>query len=351
MGNYDDFELAVATMSGGKNVVKYINGLPSVMVPVPKFKISDVISGASQNTHPGFIVNGVEKGTVYVSKFQNIVVGDRAYSLPGRDPKVNINFDQAVQYCRNNGRGWSLMPYSLWAAIALWCRKNGTMPHGNNNFGQDASYPQEKGIPIGAKTAEGEPQHIATGSGPATWYHNWMPDGIADLNGNVSEWCAGLRSVNGELQIIPYANVFDPDVSLASASTSWKGIAADGSLVDPGTSGDLHYDFVSGKVQLSTKTSSTADAWDSCSYEQMTLASGLTAPEIAKALILYPDEPGKDYASDYHGYNPNGECMSGCGGNFGSTGDAGVFGVRVVFTRGSLDFSIGFRSAFADLDS
>ena len=121
--------------------------------------------------------------------------------------------------------------------------------------------------------------------------------------------------------------------------------------MDPGTSGDLHYDFVSGKVQLSTKTSSTADAWDSCSYEQMTLASGLTAPEIAKALILYPDEPGKDYASDYHGYNPNGERMSYCGGYFGNSGSAGVFDVLVAYARGYLAFDVGFRSAFADLDS
>lgn len=36
-------------------------GLPSIMVRIPKFKISDVIPGGSTATHPAFIVNGVEK--------------------------------------------------------------------------------------------------------------------------------------------------------------------------------------------------------------------------------------------------------------------------------------------------
>lgn len=37
--------------------------------------------------------------------------------------------------------------------------------------------------------------------------------------------------------------------------------------------------------------------------------------------------------------------MSNCGGNFGNTGNAGVFNVNVNNTRGNLNFNIGFRSA------
>ena len=36
--------------------------------------------------------------------------------------------------------------------------------------------------------------------------------------------------------------------------------------------------------------------------------------------------------------------MSNCGGNFGNTGNAGVFNVNVNNTRGNLNFNIGFRS-------
>lgn len=47
--------------------------------------ISEIMTGGSQNVHPAFKVNGVDKDKIYVSKFQNIVLNDRAYSLPMRD--------------------------------------------------------------------------------------------------------------------------------------------------------------------------------------------------------------------------------------------------------------------------
>lgn len=181
MANFDDMKLAVEALSGGKNTVLLDDrGMPSIMVAFPKFKISDVIAGGSENIHPAFSVGGAEKDVVYVSKFQNIVMNDRAYSLPFKDPKTGVNFDQSVNYCRNKGTGWGLMPYSLWSAIALWCRKNGTMPRGNNNYGSDHGYPHEKGTPTYYDS--NKIARVATGSGPDTWSHNWMPDGIFDLN-------------------------------------------------------------------------------------------------------------------------------------------------------------------------
>lgn len=117
MANFDDMKLAVEALSGGKNTVLLDDrGMPSIMVAFPKFKISDVIAGGSENIHPAFSVGGAEKDVVYVSKFQNIVMNDRAYSLPFKDPKTGVNFDQSVNYCRNKGTGWGLMPYSLWSA-------------------------------------------------------------------------------------------------------------------------------------------------------------------------------------------------------------------------------------------
>ena len=128
MPNFDDFKLAIEAMTGGKNTVLFDDmEMPSVMVPFPKMKIAEIMSGGSQNIHPAFSVGGVEKDVLYISKFQNIVLNDRAYSLPMRDPKVYVTFDQALSFCRNKGKGWSLNPYSLWSAIALWCRKNGNV--------------------------------------------------------------------------------------------------------------------------------------------------------------------------------------------------------------------------------
>lgn len=356
MANFDDFKLAIEAMSGGKNTVIMDDmEMPSVMIPFPKQKISEIMTGGSENIHPAFFVGGVEKDVIYVSKFQNIVLSDRAYSLPMRDPKTTVNFDQANMYCRNKGKGWGLNTYALWSAIALWCRKNGTMPRGNNYWGKDVGYPHEKGVPCTYESASaashpGEPAHCLTGSGPATWYHNWMPDGIADLCGNVWEWCAGMRLKDGEIQIIPYSNSLLAETSLSATSTAWKAIKADGSLVEPGTAGTLKWDWVSSKIQLTSgDVTYTTDQGNGIQYKDMTLASGLTAPEIAKALLLYPDEPGGDYGGDYHWMNTRDERMPFCGGRWYDGASAGVFSVHLNNPRSNAHSGIGFRSAFVNL--
>ena len=348
MPNFDDLKLSIEALSGGKNTVLFDDlGMPSVMVPFPKLKMSDLIAGGSENIHPAFSVDGVEKSVIYVSKYQNIVLNERGYSLPMRDPRASLNFDQAVTYCRNKGKGWSLTPYSLWSAIALWCRKNGTMPRGNNNYGADHAYGHEKGVPTYYES--GKIARCATGSGPNTWNHNWMPDGIADLNGNVWEWCAGMRLKDGEIQIIPYANCMAADASMGASSTLWKAIAADGTLVEPGTAGTLKYNYVSGHIQLTSGDITPEDTWRGDTYQNMTLDSALTVPEIAKALLIYPDEPGGDYGGDGHYMNNSGERLPRCGGGWFNTSNAGVFSVGLDLPRSYSSTSIGFRSAYCEL--
>lgn len=348
MPNFDDLKLSIEALSGGKNTVLFDDlGMPSVMVPFPKLKMSDLIAGGSENIHPAFSVDGVEKSVIYVSKYQNIVLNERGYSLPMRDPRASLNFDQAVTYCRNKGKGWSLTPYSLWSAIALWCRKNGTMPRGNNNYGADHAYGHEKGVPTYYES--GKIARCATGSGPNTWNHNWMPDGIADLNGNVWEWCAGMRLMNGEIQIIPYANCMAADASMGASSTLWKAIAADGTLVEPGSAGTLKYNYVSGHIQLTSGDITPEDIWRGDTYQNMTLDSALTVPEIAKALLIYPDEPGGDYGGDGHYMNNSGERLPLCGGYWYYPSYAGVFGVRLYHPRSYSGTSFGFRSAYCEL--
>ena len=100
--NFDLSNLALQMACPNNELLYDDKGMPSVMVKIPKFKISDVIAGGSSSTHPAFIVNGQEVDAIYISKFLNIVDNGRAYSLPGQDPAASLNFDQAVHF---QGRG------------------------------------------------------------------------------------------------------------------------------------------------------------------------------------------------------------------------------------------------------
>lgn len=349
MGNYDQMAAAVSELSGGKNVVLLDDiGLPSIYVRIPKGKNSELVSGLSQNIHPAFSVDGVEKTAFYYSKYQNIIEQGRAYSLAHRDPKVSLNFDTARAACEAKGTGFHMSTLAEWAYIALWCRKNGTMPHGNNNYGKDSAYTYEHGEES-AKDGNSTGRCF-TGSGPATWGHDWTTYGIQDLNGNVWEWNTGMRLVDGEIQIIPYNNAaMGAECDMSATSTLWKAIQSDGSLVDPGSDDTLKYDYVSSHIQLTTEITSSADSGRGCTYQSMTLATGLEAPELVKILLIYPYEPGGDYSGDYHWMNNTGERLPICGGGWYDGAYAGVFNVNLSFLRSYASSSIGFRSAFVDL--
>ena len=202
-------------------------GLPSAVVYIPKFKNSDVLTGGDDNTHPAFIVNGVEIPGFYYSKFQNINHEGTAYSLPDEDPVYGSSFETALECCEAKGHGWHLSTNAEWAAIALWCKKNGFLPYGNNDDGKDARENIYKARP----TQYGR---VTTGTGPLTWSHDGTEAGIWDMNGNVHEWQGGLRIVWGELQILADNNAADLKNSQSKESASWRAInAADGTLVEP----------------------------------------------------------------------------------------------------------------------
>ena len=207
----------------GKTVALYDDRQKeSIMVRVPKFRLSDVIDGAPDTVHPAFLIGGEEKECIYVSKYQNVVREERAYSLPGEDPAVLYSFQEAEQFCRNKGPGWHLMTSAEWAALALWSRKNDSLPRGNNAGGKDWSRPHEHGavVSLSATVPEGEEGpalRTATGSGPASWSHDGTEEGVFDLNGNIWEMTAGLRLCDGVLEWIP-----DNDAAVCTlADGSW----------------------------------------------------------------------------------------------------------------------------------
>ncbi len=348
MSNFDDFRLSVEALSGGSNTVKLDDiGMPSVMFVLPKYLSSQLNNTLGATVHPAWKLNNVEKDKVYISKYQNIIVNSRAYSLPMQDPAHTINWDNALAACRAKGEYWGLTPMALWGAIALWCKTNGTMPRGNNNYGADIGYPHERGVEVANDGATPpKTQRTATGSGPNSWNHNNAPDGIADLNGNVSEWCAGFRVVAGEIQVIPDADCMLSTCDMSASSTHWKAILQDGTLVAPGEANTLKYDYVASKWQLATTITDQADSARYCLFKDMQ-NGGLTVPQLLKELAVFPAD-GSGYNSEYF-YLNNGarlERFPYRGGYWSSTSLAGVFHSNLSNPRTSAYTSIGFRSAF-----
>ena len=347
MANFDDLKLAVQALSGGKNTVILDDvGMPSVMVILPKQNTSDLITGGTQTTHPAWTLNGNPVNSVAVSKFLNIVMNNRAYSLPFQDPRASITWDNSLLYCRNKGNLWGLMPFALWGAVALWSRKNETMPRGNNNYGQDHAYPHEKGVPTSFET-DGRPARTATGSGPVTWNHNWQADGITDLNGNVWDWVAGMRLVMGEIQIIPYANCMNNTSDMGVNSLEWRAIMPDGTYVAPGTAGTLKLDYIGSNWQITDVITSAVDSNRSGGFTSMTAKSGIAVPQILKELALFPAEPGGDYGGDlFYANNGQAERFPFRGGCWADGSAAGVFYSYLSNPRSNSYTVLGFRSAY-----
>lgn len=311
-------------------------GDPSVMVKIPQLTYKDVGIGTSTNVLPAFKVNGKTIPYLYISKYQNIVKNDRAYSLPYKAPAVNMTIDQARTYCENKGDGWHLMTNAEWAAIALWCKKHNCQPYGNNN-GSYADYynTTDKGapMPIYDDNYSGNVPYTATGSGPKNWFHNDDFSGIADLNGNVCEWVGGLRLNNGEIQVIPDNNAAQA-VDQGANSALWKAISQTGAMVAPGTDGALKFNSTTG-----IKTTSGT-------FKGMTVADGITIPDYLKALALYPNDAADTYKGDYFYTSTSGEKVPYRGGRFYDEDSAGVFCCYLFDGRSNYNYLIGFRSAF-----
>ena len=352
----DSLRQSVEAASGGKNTVMYDDlGCPSIMVEIPKFNVEDIDASLGTGIHPAFIIAGVEKNSIFIGKYQAMLHDSRACSLPGFDPKVSLNFDSALNYCANKGAGWHLMTNAEWAAIALWCWKNGTMPHGNNNYGRDIDNKFETGklTQAGVVLGASGTARTATGSGPATWSHDHTPDGIYDLNGNVYEWVGGMRLDDGEIQVIENNDAAVNTVDQSATSTAWQAIAAaDGSLVAPGTAGSLKYDATvaggSGSVQIDDVVDNQSDGstYAYCELESVVADAGITIPERLIQLGLAPGSL-TGLGSDRVYMRNLDERLPFRGGNWNNSTNAGVFRLDLNYARSNASNSIGFRPAFA----
>ena len=356
--------MAVEAATGGKNTVLIDDrGLPSIVVRIPKHTYADVGICDSNKALPAFIVEGMEKDCVYVDKYQSFVYEGRAYSRAGVDPTTCIDFDPALMAAENKGPGWTLLPHSVWAALALISKAGGTMPYGNNNYGSDYHSPLSKGMKAHMQFPD-KIGRVLTGSGPVTWSHNGQPDGVWDLNGNVHEWNGGLRLMDGEIQVMADAEAFlhrdqSPD------SGYWRAISLEGRYVTPGTT-DATYKYDSANSGTSEKKmtllgpavlsdriehpmylggSTNADyAYCTGSFEKMKAREGLEVCDLIKALALFPlDDDCGGNAFNMRNY---GERMVKRGGDWDEQCECGVFYTNVDTNRRMGSTHNGFRCAY-----
>lgn len=356
--NYDLTALAVKMVCPNNEIIAdKVNGYPGIYVKIPKCKMSDLITGGSSNTHPAFIVNGQEVDAIYIGKYQAFNRDGILYSLPGVDPAANATFDTFVARAAAAGHGFHEITAAEWGLIALWCKKNGFLPYGNNNYGKDSRESNYKAIPSMPRDSSNRIQRVATGTGPLTWSHDKTAAGIFDLNGNVSEWVGGIRFVHGELQLLANNNAADSSHSQAAASAEWKAIdATSGDFVTPDgngtTANSLKLSWGNSKWTWDTSIGTATTTYQSCTFVNVAISANVSAAakEVLYAYALAPDDTSFDYEGDmFYAHSGEAERAVGRGGTWSGGTYYGVFYFRAYHPRSSSNVSIGGRSAYVEI--
>ena len=330
----DTLRAQLEASTGGQCTVLYDSaGNPNMMRIIPAFNGYDISPnlGSVGVPHPAFFVNGVFKSQIYISMYPAVNVGGLGCSLPNQAPYVSISWDDAKAACTDKGAGWHMMSNWEWAAVALWCIKNGyPVPDGNTNYGQSYLHPFQTGrrcdAGIPAATAGANPA-ILGGSGPANWRHDGTMFGISDLVGNVWEWVDGFKTEAGIIQM-PTDNYY------AQAEASWPTHGA----ID-GTGG---VSVISESV--TNRSASLANTWNATTSNATT-----NAPILKQALICPYDTAvnmGNVAGTIYMNNSVGFEAMPFRGGNWVNTSSCGLAALDLVDQRSFVSSFIGFRPAF-----
>lgn len=387
------------------NVVKYDadGNVAGVFVKFPKMKSSDLVAGLPEHTHPAFIINGVEQDYILLGKYkggENGVSGGALVSMPNINPARSLGADQSLSRMKLAGPGITGMTCADGGFIKLLAQKMGWAPKGNTAWGQshkDAiAWEAAKAITVGTERAyngyiykcliahttsaelrpdiaptywrrgkfvggtsnDGTPDaahqtgyRTLNGTGPLDWYLGSDPALLADIIGSSLEQQYGYRLYDCELQILENNNAADPDADLSASSAAWKAILPNNSddgytLVAPGTTGTLHWNWLNSKITLDTQCDDLTVGAKGQSFTTLAVNSERLPyiPHIVKELGLFPT--GSDDKTDgyYYVNFTAGERFPRRGGSYAYGGsNAGLGYVDAHHERGNANANYGCR--------
>lgn len=376
------------------NVVKYDSdgNVAGIFVKFPKMKSSDLVAGLPEHTHPAFIINDVEQDYILLGKYKggdNGVANGAILSLPNIMPVRSLGADQCLTRMKKAGTGITGMTVADYGFIKLLAQKHGWVPKGNSNWGQShkdaAAWMASAAVAVGNErayegyiykcliahttSAELKPDIAPTywqkgeliggisqdtekdaahqtgyrtlnGTGPLDWYLGSDPANLCDIIGSSLEQQYGYRIVDCELQILENNNAANPDADLSASSAAWKAILPNATddgytLVAPGTTGTLHWNYIDGKIVLDTQCDDLTIGMKGQNFKTLTAhATRLPyVPSIVKELGLFPTDASDQTKGFYFVNFIEGEYFPRRGGNYNGASYAGLGYVVVVDGR------------------
>ena len=173
------------------------------------------------------------------------------------------------------------------------------------------------------------------------------------MNGDVWELLgAGYRLVDGEIQVIADNDAAVTGADLSATSALWQAVDGTGALVAPGTAGTMKFNASnadgSGVAILDNVVTNQSDGttYTSNTFESTTVdgINVLAAPDRLKQLGIFPADAG--LGGDGLWMRNLGKRFPMRGGNWYTSGTAGIFAVNLFYPRSFAYTGIGFRPAF-----
>lgn len=276
---------------------------------------------------------------IYISKYPNVIIEGRAYSLPMVDPAANVTFDEAVAACIAKGEGWHLTTAVEWEYLLNQSREKGTMPHGNTDYGKDYHHKEETADCGGCGYGRSK-----TGSGPITWNHDHTMYGVADINGNTWEWIAGLRLLDGVIEYIPNNDAALTGCDLSRDSKAWQQLRT--------AKGPVRANVEAGEITITDRKAEKDYTPDYDGVRIADLKIDLQeVPQELKDLGIVPDKRAESELKTYVYFDATeGEWLPIRGSAFYAASSSGPSALSLNAPRSRSYGAVGFRSAFYEVN-